>query len=51
MSAYKTVIDKMVAALQTISGVELVTTDLDAWNQKDPQSYPCLLVAPEKPEV
>lgn len=51
MSAYKDVIDHMVTALQGISGIGLVTTDLDAWNQKNPEDYPCLFVAPEKPEV
>lgn len=50
MSTQKDITDAMITALGGVTGVNLVTKDINAWNQSDPQSYSTLFISPKKAE-
>ena len=51
MSKQRSIIDALITALGTITGVNLVTEELEVWNNGDPSNYNMILIAPNKPEV
>lgn len=47
----KQILDAIETALESVSGVNKVTQDFDAWNKADPQDYSTLYIHGKKPEV
>jgi hypothetical protein len=50
MSKQKDIIDAIITALESVTGVNKVTKDVAVWNQADPMSYSTLYISLKKEE-
>ncbi len=50
MSTQKSIIDAMITALESVTGVNKVTKDVKVWNQADPMSYSTIYITMKKEE-